>query len=202
MSADRQSSPEEFQTGEESDVSAEAETGEAGSGSAEPATLPLDQVFGMVKNERRRRAISYLKQEGGQTTLGELAEHIAAMENDKPVEAVTSKERKRVYVGLYQCHLPKMDDLDIVDFDQNRGTLGLGPNAERLYPYVDTGDSEEQVPWPRIYLGLAVVAALGLAGTLALGMGSGPVPALIAGGLAVSVLACSTFQLLGGQDAE
>jgi len=32
--------------------------------------------------------------------LGHLAEHIAAIENDKPIKALDSQERKRVYVAL------------------------------------------------------------------------------------------------------
>ncbi|MFB6358651.1 MAG: hypothetical protein ABEJ96_06540, partial [Thiohalorhabdaceae bacterium] len=52
--------------------------------------------------------------------LGDLAEHIASIENDKPEVALSSTERKRVYVALYQCHLPKMDDIGVIDFDEDR----------------------------------------------------------------------------------
>ena len=123
-------------------------------------TLPLNQVFEMVKNERRRLTIDYLRQHPGRISLGELAEEIAAIENDKSIKAISSKERKRVYVGLYQCHLPKMDDLDVVEFNKDRGWIELGPNAERLYPYVDSDDSQPDIGFPRVYLSLCGVAAL------------------------------------------
>jgi hypothetical protein len=113
--------------------------------------LSLDLVFEVLKNERRRHVLAYLKENPGTVSLSDIAEHIAAIENNKSVRALSSQERKRVYVGLYQCHLPKMDDTDVVDFDGNRGTIDLGENAEQLYSFLDTED-EQQRPWPQYYL--------------------------------------------------
>ena len=133
--------------------------------------LPLDQTFEILKNSRRRETLRFLKSNGGETTLSEVAEHIAAIENDTTVRAITSAQRKRVYVGLYQCHLPKMDDTDVVDFDQNRGTIKLGPNAAQLDTYLE--DSEER-PWHQLYLSVAVLGGvlfgLGTAGGAQFGL--------------------------------
>ena len=122
--------------------------------------LSLDHVFEILKNERRRTVLHYLKDHGGTVLLGELAEHVAAVENGTTVAQVTSNERKCVYVGLYQCHLPKMDDMDIVEFNQNRGRISLGPNATQLYEYLDESDDVDR-PWPLYYGGLTV-AGIGL----------------------------------------
>lgn len=116
--------------------------------------LPLDQTFEILKNSRRRETLRFLKANGGETTLSEVAEHIAALENDTTVRAITSAQRKRVYVGLYQCHLPKMDDTDVIEFDQNRGTIELGPNAAQLDPYLE---GSERRPWHKLYLSVAVL---------------------------------------------
>jgi hypothetical protein len=128
-----------------------------GGGSDAGYELPLDQTFEILKNSRRRETLRYLKANGGETTLSEVAEHIAALENDTTVRAITSAQRKRVYVGLYQCHLPKMDDTDVIDFDQNRGTIELGPNAAQLDPYLE--DSEER-SWHRVYLSVAAAGGV------------------------------------------
>jgi len=115
---------------------------------AEPDELPVDRVFELLKNQRRREVLRYLEDAEEETvSLSDLAEHIAAIENDTTVQAISSSERKRVYVGLYQCHLPKMDDMNVVAFDQNRGTISLG-----------IGD-DEGYPWPRYYAGLAAGGA-------------------------------------------
>jgi len=124
-----------------------------------PAELPVDRVFELLKNQRRREVLRYLESTDEETvSLSDLAEHIAAIENDTTVQAISSSERKRVYVGLYQCHLPKMDDMNVVAFDQNRGTISIGPNADQLETFLDI-DDEEGRPWQRYYAGLAVGSA-------------------------------------------
>ncbi|MGM0606679.1 MAG: DUF7344 domain-containing protein [Halobacteriota archaeon] len=121
--------------------------------------LSLDLVFEVLKNERRRHVLRYLEENPGGTTLSDLAEHIAAIENDKPITALSSQERKRVYVGLYQCHLPKMDDTDVIQFDDNRGTVEIGPNAEQLYTFLDA-EATEKSTWPYYYIGATIFGAV------------------------------------------
>lgn len=127
-----------------------------GSESPTADDLPLDQVFEILKNRRRRLVLHYLDENDGESSLSDLAEHIAAIENNTTVKAISSTQRKRVYVGLYQCHLPKMDDMNIIDFDQNRGTVVLSANAEQVKSYL--GEPNERA-WHKVYLGLTVAGA-------------------------------------------
>lgn len=103
----------------------------------EPSGLSLDVVFGLLSVERRRRTLEDLRQAGGETTLSDLATRIAGLENDVPARRVTSDQRKRVYIALYQSHLPKLDDADVIEYDEARGTIELGANAPVLYPYLE-----------------------------------------------------------------
>jgi DNA-binding transcriptional ArsR family regulator len=118
--------------------------------------LPLDQVFEILKNSRRRETLRYLH-EHGKATLSDVAEHIGAIENDTTVQAISSTQRKRVYVGLYQCHLPKMDDANVVNFNKDRGTIELGPTASQLDPYLEHSDERG---WHRAYLASIVASGL------------------------------------------
>lgn len=93
--------------------------------------LPYDVVFGLLSNERRRIALRHLV-EVSETTTGELAEYIASFENDKPVHQLSSTERKRVYICLYQCHLPKMDDAAVINFNQDRGRIERSSNFDQV----------------------------------------------------------------------
>lgn len=106
----------------------------------ESTDLPLDTVFEILKNRRRRDILQYLWNHDGTAKIGELAEHIAALENDVDIAALSSSQRKRVYIGLYQCHLPKMDDAEVVDFDKHRGTIELRDSAEELTVYLQADD--------------------------------------------------------------
>jgi hypothetical protein len=177
----------------------ETSADEAGEAESDPTTLPLDQVFEVLKNSRRRQTLHYLRSNGREATLSELAERIAAVENDTTVDAISSSQRKRVYVGLYQCHLPKMDDMDIVDFDKNRGTIELAANADQLAPYLD--DSEGPA-WYRLY---GAVTAVGV-GLLAVSLvGSAPLgftPATVLAALLAVLALCSGVHAYADQQGE
>lgn len=76
----------------------------------------LDSVLTVLRNERRRRALR-LACERGRTTTKELTDEIAALENEKHPDHVSSTERKRVYIALYQTHLPKMASAGFITYE-------------------------------------------------------------------------------------
>lgn len=124
--------------------------------------LELDIVFDVLKNVRRRRLLRYLKDQSGEVTLSDVAEHLAAIENDTTPERLDSQQRKRVYVGLYQSHLPRLDSMGVLTFDRERGLIERTPAASQLdkYLYDDTADTS---PWNRYYtecIGLSAVVLL------------------------------------------
>ncbi|MDQ2052049.1 ArsR family transcriptional regulator [Natronolimnohabitans sp. A-GB9] len=157
--------------------------------SDEEQRLSKDVIFELLKNRRRREVLAYLLEADDTVTLGELAEQIAAWENDTDVSALSSDQRKRVYVALYQTHLPKMDDAGIVEYDQDRGLISLADNADLLMMYLDT-DSEQQDRWDRWYAAVSVVGAALVAGAF-LG-----VPLLSAAPLGLAGLVVGAFFVL------
>lgn len=134
--------------------------------------LATDDVFHVLQNARRREVLAYLV-ETGDATLRELSESIAAKENGVDEAQLSSKQRKRVYISLYQIHLPTMHDLGVIDFDKHRGTVTLR-NDLQLRPHLHL--IEESSPYRRAtrgvsvpgYLVLLVVALLILGGLFVL----------------------------------
>lgn len=120
--------------------------------------LSPDLVFDILSNTRRRMVLYYLRQYGGSATVQELAKEIAALENDVAVEALTRQQQKRVYVSLYQTHLPKLEETGIVESDES-GEVSLTERAGEIDSYL-TSSGEEEYPWQRHYLVLAAVGAL------------------------------------------
>lgn len=118
----------------------------------EQTELSKDLVFELLKESRRRLLLRLLDENTGKSTLGEMAELIAAEENGCDRSQISSDERKRAYVGLYQCHLPKMDDANVIDFDRARGDIELRPEANELLPYLyfDQSDHESTTDFPYI----------------------------------------------------
>ncbi|WP_276255403.1 DUF7344 domain-containing protein [Halomontanus rarus] len=119
------------------------------------------EIFSLLSNHRRRYAIHYCKREDEPVTLGDLAEHVAAWELDKDVEAITSTERKRVYTSLQQTHLPTLERAAMIEFDDR--TIELTENAKELEVYLDVvpGDS---IAWGSYYLGLSAIGFAVMAG--------------------------------------
>lgn len=120
-------------------------------GTGQPAVRPasstesqserLDRIFALLKNHRRRLVLEYLRTHES-TTQSELARHVAAVENGVDEGAVTSTQRKRVYVSLYQAHLPRLDEFDAVSFDRDRGTVERTPHTDELLAYLDRFDGQ------------------------------------------------------------
>ena len=109
--------------------------------------LSKDEVFDTLRASRRRAVLRFLDENGGAATTGTLAEHIAAEENGVDVQSITSSQRKRVYIALYQAHLPRMDDYGLVEYDSDRGDVRLCERADRvlshLYHDPETPDSAD-----------------------------------------------------------
>jgi hypothetical protein len=119
--------------------------------------LTQDQIFEILSSARRRYVLYYLRQaDGGPIELIDLARHVAAWENDIHVDELTQQQRKRVYVSLYQSHIPKLDSAGIVKYDRDEGVVSLEKDAFIVDEYLS--DGSRPFPWQYLYFGLAVVS--------------------------------------------
>jgi hypothetical protein len=136
----------------------------------EAAALSRDVVFATLSNARRRHVIHYLKRFGGPVTIRQLAEQIAAWENETAKSEVTYKQRKRVYTSLHQTHLPKLAAAGIIVSERSWESITLSERAGELDIYLEVVPNDE-LPWSDFYLGLA---AVGLALVAAVWVGAYP----------------------------
>ncbi|MFC6987985.1 hypothetical protein ACFQJD_03280 [Haloplanus sp. GCM10025708] len=115
--------------------------------SGEGDSLSTDELFEVLSNRRRRYTLHCLKQAEAKTLpLRDVAEQVAAWEFGKTVEGLPYDERKTVHTALRQLHLPKMDDVDIVDFDKQRGTVELTDKAAEANLYLEVVEGRG-IPW-------------------------------------------------------
>ncbi|MFC7177441.1 DUF7344 domain-containing protein [Halosegnis marinus] len=130
-------------------------------------SLSQDLVFDLLSSQRRRMVLYYLRRHGGEGTITELADQIAALENDVEPAELTKQQQKRVYVSIYQTHIPKLADAGVVEYDRDSGEVALTRLAREIDRYLTPG-STESYPWELHYLGLttlgAVVLLLSVAG--------------------------------------
>ena len=105
--------------------------------------LSKAEVFELLSADRRQAVLLYLDSTDGRTDLGTLAEHIAGRECGCSPAELSSQQRKRAYVGLYQCHLPKMADAGVIKYDSDRGTVALNERSNRLLKYLYFEENEQ-----------------------------------------------------------
>ena len=125
--------------------------------------VPLDELYGILKNKRRRLVLHYLLNAADhEGVLGTIATQIAAWENDIPVAEVDSTLRKRTYNTLQQTHLPKMDEVGLVEYDRYRGTISLAVSPRSLRAFLVTLPKTGDMGW-RLFFGTGVALWLLLA---------------------------------------
>jgi hypothetical protein len=126
-------------------------------------SLDEGDVYEMLGNRRRRYALQYLRTSDGPVAIGELAEHVAAEENDVPPEAVSPGQRKSVYTALHQNHLPKLTDAGLVRAEREWVGIELTPLA-RQYDFELGVRTRETRRWDRHLVAAAFITASAVAG--------------------------------------
>lgn len=137
-------------------------------------TLPRDEIFHLLQNGRRRMVLEYIRGTEEPVRMREIAEQVAAWEHDTTVEQLTSDQRQRVYIPLYQSHLSKLDKAGVIEYQQNRGIVKRKPLADQLDRYLQPTPDPEQMDaqasngggWDDYYIGVASVGALAILGAV------------------------------------
>ncbi|KOX91891.1 DUF7344 domain-containing protein [Haloarcula rubripromontorii] len=107
-------------------------------GSSSDDALTRDDLFHVLQCRRRRLVLKYLHEYPGDepADMSDIAEHIAALEHDTTIDSLRSKQRQRVYIALYQSHLPKMDDAGVINYNQDRGLVEATALASSFDKYL------------------------------------------------------------------
>ena len=101
--------------------------------------VPREEVMRVLKNRRRALVVQILSENGSGMSLSDLAESVGRIENGK--EHLTSDERKRSYVALYQTHLSVLEDAGAVKLPDEGSMVYLGENTHDFArAYDEVGD--------------------------------------------------------------
>ncbi|WP_178917091.1 hypothetical protein [Natronomonas gomsonensis] len=169
----------------------------AGSASANGA-LEEGEIHDVLRNGRRRLAIRSLREGEGEMNVRELSEEVAARETGE--DPPPRDKRQSVYVSLHQTHLPKLDDLGIVDYDNDSKRVALRDRVREIEVYMEVVP-QYGLSWGEFYFGLGL---LGLLTTIAVLVG---VPAIsevgmtvVSGVFFVGLMAASAYHVYSQQD--
>lgn len=119
--------------------------------------LEAVDIHDVLSNERRQMVLTLLRETGESMSARELSERIAELETGE--SPPPRNIRQSAYVSLHQTHLPKLDDLGILEYDQSSKTVALNDRADQVSVYMETVP-KYGISWSEYYLGLAVLGML------------------------------------------
>ncbi|MFP8956500.1 hypothetical protein ACLI4Y_07215 [Natrialbaceae archaeon A-CW3] len=145
--------------------------------------LPQNDVFDILSNYRRVCVIQYLQNvERDVVELRDVVDYVTERETLNSPQETNYSNRKSVYTALRQTHLPKLDDLGVIDYNKSRGEMRLTDRANQVRMYLEYVP-EDDIPWHVHYLALT-----GLSGLLLLTTYAGLYPFDIGWGMLTATL--------------
>ncbi|MFC5277838.1 hypothetical protein ACFPM1_03515 [Halorubrum rubrum] len=151
----------------------------------ETETLTKDEVFEVLSSSRRRQILYHLHRRGGEADLRDLARDTARAEN---VDSVTDDVVKRLYISLYQTHVPKLEKVGVVRYDSDDKSVVLTDRVADVARVLN----EEIEPHRRWSLYYALLAITGLG--LSIGQLGGVAPPVTTLPFVVVLLSLAVFQ--------
>jgi len=134
--------------------------------------IDRDAVFDLLSSSRRRYVLFHLCNGAPTVHITELARELAAVEMGVDPATLSETDVRRVYISLYQTHIPKLEAHGLVSFDPDERLVELAGDEETLRVACGLLGVERADSGPSLLAGagcamtsIAVVVALAVAAT-------------------------------------
>lgn len=141
-----------------------------------------NEIFDVLGNRRRRYILCYLLKQSNPIECSDIAEQIAAWENDLERDQVPMSQYQSVYNSLYQTHLPKLESTELVKYDRAENLVYHTNKTKEIEQFINSATSE--LDEPRTWYLRTLIGGLLLTAIIALTFVLVP-----SGGLSVSLVA-------------
>ncbi|RRJ31873.1 hypothetical protein EIK79_06085 [Halocatena pleomorpha] len=115
------------------------------------------EIHDVLRNRRRTWVLEQLQQTRKPISLRELSEKVAAVETGETPPPRNIRES--VYNSLHQTHLPKLDELGIVEYHVDRKIVAQAERFQQVTLYMEVVSADD-VTWATYYLTVGVVALI------------------------------------------
>lgn len=122
------------------------------------------ELHSVLSNERRWMMLELLAESGKSMSARELSERIAEWETGQ--RPPPRNARQSAYVSLMQTHLPKLIQLDIVEFDESAKTVRFGSRGAQVSKHIGLESKSFSSNYRLVigFVGIAVTATSMAAG--------------------------------------
>jgi hypothetical protein len=100
--------------------------------------LAEETVFDLLGNERRRAALKELARDTDPWDVDTLSERVAEDIADSPEAA--AERYDSVYISLCQVHLPKLEEVNVVRYDDDEQTVEPGARFPEIRTHLEKND--------------------------------------------------------------
>lgn len=95
--------------------------------------LEEEDVYRILSSRRRRLLLLVLdERDDDEVTISELARAVASRDTGAEPLDVPNDTYERIYVSLYQSHVPALAEADVVSWDRDAGIVRCGPSFPGL----------------------------------------------------------------------
>lgn len=84
----------------------------------------VNRLLAALSHDWRRYAL-YCLHRHSTVTLPDLADEVAVWDADRPIGEIPAEEVKDVYMSLYHSHVPKLEEADLVTYDQEGDLVSI-----------------------------------------------------------------------------
>ena len=109
------------------------------------SALSVYDIRHLLSNRRRDLIIHHMAANDGRAEFSELVDVVAEDVYGEPVDTISGEDRHKVYISLYQSHLPKLQDAKIIDYERKSGEMWFGEAAEDVLAYLKSESSRSLV---------------------------------------------------------
>ena len=97
----------------------------------------LDAVAEILASQRRRYVLRCLTDREPELALADLATEVTARETDRPITELSGEDVRETYLTLHHHHIPKLEDANIVRYDEEKNVVAFVDDHDGLERMLD-----------------------------------------------------------------
>lgn len=97
-------------------------------------TTEYDTILELCQPQHRRIILAVLAAEKRSVTMNDLTKSIVKHNHHAPLTEVSEEDTTQIRLSLFHVHIPKLEDLSLVDYDPERQLVEPTPQFDQLQP--------------------------------------------------------------------
>jgi hypothetical protein len=94
--------------------------------------VDVDTVFDLLNEKRRRYALYYLAEQDQPVPIAEVVDAVTEMESNPDQIGSPGDKFKEIEIDLMHNHLPKVDEVEFVEYDSEKKEIRLTDNPTKF----------------------------------------------------------------------